>query len=161
MSGDLSQHHLSFTSSYVLVHNHARVDVFNITSFPSLSWDSWRNPAALELPQRTRLVSKRQARHLISWAEFYAWFSCFGAGLWGAIGGVDVQFPKIQLIVFRFGCRRTLKGETNYTKSVGRNGVIVSRSKDLLACTGRNGQHSAPILSTPYSSASSIQSLLR
>jgi hypothetical protein len=37
MSGDLSQHHLSFTSSYVLVRNHARVDVFTITSFPSLS----------------------------------------------------------------------------------------------------------------------------
>jgi hypothetical protein len=50
--------------------------------------------------------------------------------------------------------------ETNYTvEDLGRNGVTISRSKDLLACTGRNGQHSAPILSTPYSSASSIQSL--
>ncbi len=36
MSGKLSSHHRSFNSSYFLVHNHARVDVFTMTSFPSL-----------------------------------------------------------------------------------------------------------------------------
>ena len=36
MSGELSSHHLPF-NSYFLVHNHARVDVFTMTSFPSLS----------------------------------------------------------------------------------------------------------------------------
>ncbi len=50
--------------------------------------------------------------------------------------------------------------ETNYTVTKsGRNGVTVSRSKDLLVCTGRDSQHISPIQSTPYSSASSIQSL--
>jgi hypothetical protein len=37
MSGGLSQHHLSILLMSLSVHNHARVDVFTTTSFPSLS----------------------------------------------------------------------------------------------------------------------------
>lgn len=48
--------------------------------------------------------------------------------------------------------------ETNYTVvNHGRSGVTVSRRKDLLACTGRNGNW--PIPTTPYTSSSPIQSL--
>jgi hypothetical protein len=54
MSGDLSPHHLSLNSSYVLVYNLARVDVFIHHDFLSIPFpyrDSWKNQAALELRQ--------------------------------------------------------------------------------------------------------------
>ena len=58
MWGDLSSHHLSFNSSYVLVYNHASVNVFTTTSFPSVSligiaggsqqpWNYLNNPVLL------------------------------------------------------------------------------------------------------------------
>jgi hypothetical protein len=57
MSGDLSPHHLSLNSSYVLVYNLARVDAvdvfihYDFLSIPFPYRDSWKNQAALELRQ--------------------------------------------------------------------------------------------------------------
>ena len=49
--------------------------------------------------------------------------------------------------------------ESNYTVlNQANKGVTISRTKNLLACTGRNS-HSSPIQATPYSSTSSIQSI--
>jgi len=49
--------------------------------------------------------------------------------------------------------------ETTYNVlAKGRNGVKVSRSKNLLSCTGRNS-HQLGIQASPYSSSSSTQSL--
>jgi len=48
--------------------------------------------------------------------------------------------------------------EANYTVTNQGKGVTITRTKNLLACTGRNG-HQSPVQATPYSSTSAIQTL--
>ncbi|KAI9556281.1 hypothetical protein GHT06_018855 [Daphnia sinensis] len=114
---------------------------------------------AAELEHQPLLFSYQdgQIEHICPSIDEPAWSLNVKRGVLSAMQNSMLDLTKSQLV---FETDVVGHCETNYTvETVGRNGMTVSRSKDLLACTGRNGHHSAPILSTPYSSASSIQSL--
>jgi len=103
--------------------------------------------------------SQPQAWYLIEHAKLDAGFDLCADRLRGTSHAGHAKYLMTDLFFDYIQTDIAGHCESNYTVlSQANKGVTISRTKNLLACTGRNS-HSSPIQATPYSSTSNIQSI--